>query len=111
MSRVGLLVLLGVLFVLSGGVVGQEGKKDDPKAKKDPPAKVKGFLPMNWGKIGLSDEQKQNIYKIQNKYGEEIDKLDAKIKELKATRDKEMKTVLTTDQKKKLEEILVGKDK
>jgi len=41
--------------------------------KDDPPVKVKGFLPMNWGKIGLSDDQKQEIYKIQAKYGGEID--------------------------------------
>jgi len=118
MSRVSLLFLCGAMFVLSGGLVGQEPKKDDPKvAKKDEPkkdepvGKAKGILPMNWKKIGLAEDQVQTIYKIQNKYGDEIDKLDAKIKELKATRDKEMKAVLSTDQKKKLEEILLGKDK
>jgi len=105
MSRVALSLLFASLLVLSGGLNGQEPKKDDP------PAKVKGFLPMNWKKIGLSEEQVQTIYKIQNKHNDEIDKLEAKIKELKATRDKELKTVLTADQKKRLEEILIGKDK
>ena len=40
-----------------------------------------------------------------------LDKLEAKIKEIKGTRDKEMKGVLSADQKKKLDEILTGKDK
>ena len=110
MPRLCLLALLGAMFVLSGGLVGQE-KKDDPKKKDDAPVKAKGMLPANWGKLGLTDEQKQSVYKIQGKYSEEIDKLDAKIKELKGTRDKEMKGVLTADQKKRLEEILTGKDK
>jgi Spy/CpxP family protein refolding chaperone len=101
------LMLACGLFLVSGGLVGQEKKKDD---KKDPPVKAKGMLPQYWGKLGLSDEQKQNIYKIQGKYNEEIDKLEAKIKDLKATRDKEARAVLTADQRKKLEEILLGKD-
>lgn len=105
MSRLALCLLFSTLFVLSGGLVGQEPKKDDP------PVKAKGVLPPNWKKIGLSDDQVQTIYKIQGKYNEEIDKLEAKIKELKGTKDKEMKAVLSADQKKKLEELLVGKDK
>ena len=68
MPRLCLLALLGAMFVLSGGLVGQEKKKDDPKKKDDSPVKAKGMLPPNWGKLGLSDEQKQKIYKIQNKY-------------------------------------------
>ena len=41
----------------------------------DAPTKVKGMLPQHWGKIGLDDKQKQEIYKIQAKYNEKIDKL------------------------------------
>jgi Spy/CpxP family protein refolding chaperone len=116
MTRLSVCVLLVGVASLSGTLAGQEPKKDEPKAKQDikkdePSAKVKGILPMNWGKIGLTDDQKQQIYRIQGKYNDEIDKLDAKIKELKATRDKEMKAVLTDDQKKRLEAILLGKDR
>src|SRR4051794_25998473 len=117
MFRVSACVLVGFLFVLSGGLVGQEkkqeSKKDEVKkdeVKKDE-GKAKGMLPANWKKLGLSDDQVQKIYKIQSKYGEEIDKLEAKIAELKATMDKERRAVLTADQKKRLEEILLGKDK
>lgn len=112
MSRVCVCVLLAGLFALSGGLAGQNPKKDDPKAKKDdPPVKLKGFLPANFGKLGLSEDQKQQVYKIHNKYDTEIDKLEAKIVELKAEKAKEAKAVLTADQKKRLEDILLGKDK
>lgn len=114
MIRLSMFALLGGVLVLSSGVVGQEarssGQDTKKEAKKDEP-KLKGFLPQNWGKIGLTDSQKQEIYKIQGKYGTEIDKLEAKIKELKGTRDKEMKAVLTAEQKKRLDDILTGKDK
>ena len=106
-------LLLTGLLALAGGVAGQDPAKDPPKEepkKTDPPMKLKGFLPMHWGKLGLSDDQKQTVYKIQAKYAAEIDKLEAKIKEIKASRDKEMKAVLTPEQRKRLEDILLGKD-
>lgn len=115
MVRASFLALFAALLVLSGGSVGQEAKKDDKKpteAKKDEPVgKAKGVLPPNWKKIGLTDAQVQDIYKIQGKYNDEIEKLQAKIAELKANRDKDMKAVLTADQKKRLDDILTGKDK
>jgi hypothetical protein len=102
MFRLCSLALLGGMFILAGGLVGQEPKKEDP------PTKVKGKLPSHWGKIGLTDAQKQTIYTIQGKYDPEIEKLEAKITELKATKDKEMKAVLNADQKKALEAALLG---
>jgi Spy/CpxP family protein refolding chaperone len=108
MFRTTLFALLGCLGVLYGGSLGQDPKKDDPK-KDD--VKAKGTLPQNWGKLGLTDDQKQQIYKVQTKYNSEIDKLEAQIKDLKGQRDKEMRAVLTPEQKKRLEEILIGKDK
>lgn len=107
MFRVAVCLLFGAMLTMSGGLIGQE-KKDDPK-KDD--VKAKGTLPQNWKKIGLTDDQVQQVYKIQNKYNDEIAKLESKIAELKGTMDKERKAVLTADQKKKLEEILLGKDK
>ena len=120
MFRVSSLALVVALVVLSGAdLVGQDAKKDEKKTdetkkvdKKDESAnKMKGVLPPNWKRIGLSEAQVQGVYKVQGKYNEEIDKLEAKIKELKLTRDKEMKALLTTDQKNRLDDILTGKDK
>ncbi|WP_439620345.1 hypothetical protein [Gemmata sp.] len=105
MPRFAPCLMFAALLALSGGIAGQEPKKDDP------PVRAKGVLPPNWKKIGLTEDQVQNIYKIQGKYNDEIDKLEAKIKDLRTTKEKEMRAVLSADQKKKLEEILVGKDK
>ena len=101
MFRVAVCALVGAMVLLAGGVVGQEAKKEEPKAK--------GFLPQNWAKIGLTDDQKQQVYKVQAKFGDEIEKLEAKIRDAKAARDKELFGLLTADQKKKLEEILKAK--
>jgi hypothetical protein len=109
MCRVCSLALFSALVVLSAGSFGQDKKdKADPK---DPATKVKGVLPPNWKKIGLTDVQVQDIYKIQAKYRDEISKLKAKISELESAQHKEEKAILTPEQKKRLEEILVGKDK
>ncbi len=118
MFRASLLALFAALVVLSGGLVGQDPKKDDKKPdttkvekKDDPTPKAKGQLPANWKKLGLTDDQVQRIYKVQNKYDDEIDKLQAKIDEMKASKLKDSKAILTAEQKKRLEEILIGKDK
>ena len=117
MYRAGFLALFTCLLVLSGGLVGQD-KKEDPKKdekktdkKEEPTAKLKGVLPANWKKLGLTDAQVQEVYKVQSKYNEDIAKLESKIKELKAAKEKDERAVLTSEQKKRLEEILIGKDK
>lgn len=110
--------LVGVSLVLSmTGVTGQEkgDKKDDKKAEvKEPAAKSKGQLPTYWGQLGLTDAQKQNVYKLQGKYNAEIDKLEVQIKEQKAKMSEERSKILTAEQKKRLEEIIkvkAGTDK
>lgn len=92
-------LILG-LFALTCGLSELSGqdKKDEPAAK------VKGQLPQGWGKIGLTDDQKQKVYKVQAKYNEQIDKLEAQIKELKEKRDQERYEVLTAEQKKRLKD-------
>lgn len=118
MLRSSLLALLVAVALVSAGSVAQDPKKDDPKAAKkddtgkaDPAVKLKGVLPQYWGKIGLTDEQKQEVYKIQAKHNAEIEKLEAKIREHRASRDKEMKALLTVDQKKALQDLILEKAK
>ena len=129
--------LLGLGLMLSvTGVTGQEkaAKKDDKKedvkkddakkddAKKDDakmPAKGKdgkdgtskgrGQLPTYWGQLGLTDLQKQNVYKIQGKHNEESDKLELQIKEMKVKMVEERGKILTPEQKSRLEDILKAK--
>jgi len=94
------------LVLLAGGLLQGQEKKDD---KKDTPTKIKGVLPANWGKLGLTDEQKQKVYKVQAEYKDKIADLDKQIKELKDKEKSEMAKVLSDEQKKRLNEILTGK--
>jgi Spy/CpxP family protein refolding chaperone len=64
--------------------------------------KAKGRLPANYGKIGLTDEQKQSIYDIMAKYKKESDDLDKKVRDLNTKRKSEIDMVLNEDQKKAL---------
>jgi hypothetical protein len=98
----GVCVLLAVALVVGTSLQGQE-KKDDT------PVKLKGVLPANWGKLGLSDEQKQKIYKIQGDFDTKTAGLEKQLKDLKAQEQSEMLKVLTDAQKARLKEILLEK--
>ena len=74
MVKFRLFILLAVIGMVSaGGVFSQEKKM----------RRLEGTLPKDWGKLGLSDDQKQKVYKAQAKYNEKIDKLKAEIKACK----------------------------
>jgi len=106
-----LAAFLIAVLLLTGGVVGQENpakKKEEPK-KEEPAGKAKGQLPQNWAKLGLTDEQRDKVYRVQNKYNDDIDKLELQIADLKKKRDKERLEVLTPEQKKRLEDIVKSK--
>ncbi len=97
---------LGLALALCTLAVAQDKKPDDKKP--DDPVKVTGHLPPNWAKIGLTADQKQEVYKINAKYAAKIEKLKAEIEALKADEDAERYKVLTEDQRKKLKEIKSG---
>jgi Spy/CpxP family protein refolding chaperone len=88
MSLVGL-VLLGLALAVGTGTSGEKGK-------------IKGILPAGWGKIGLSQEQKEKIYKIQADYKAKIKKLEDQVEELRAEMRAQERSVLTEEQKRKL---------
>lgn len=99
----GLPVLIALLFS-TGWLVSQE-------KKEDPPTKLKGMLPANWKKLGLTETQVQQVYKIQGDYRTKIDKLTQEITKLKADEKAELDKVLTPAQKDRLKEILIGGNK
>jgi len=74
--------------------------KKEPK-KKDT---FKPRLPNYYGKVGVSEKQRQKIYSLQRQYHEKIAPLEQQIAELEAKRDAEIEAVLTPAQKKLLEE-------
>jgi hypothetical protein len=101
MNKLRLIIcLVALVVVLVGGLQGQD--------KAEPP-KIKGTLPANWGKIGLSDEQKQQIYKLQADYSEKIITLEKQLKELRGKEKQALEAVLNDEQKKKLKEIILKK--
>ncbi len=95
--------LIGLLAIalLMGGWLHGEDTKDDKK--------IKGTLPANWGKLGLTDTQKQAVYKVQAEYKDKLADLEKQIKELKDKEKDEMYKVLNEDQKKRLRELTGGK--
>lgn len=99
-------VMLAVLMV---GVVVASGSFGDDKKEDKAPVKVKGTLPANWSKLGLSDEQKQKVYTAQSEFRGKIAELEAKIKELKKQEREELEKVLTDAQKGRLKELLLEK--
>jgi hypothetical protein len=88
--------------VLAGGLL----MADDTKKPDDP--KAHGFLPRDFKKLGLTDKQTQEIYKIEAKYKDKIADLQQQIDDLKAAERKDVDAVLTDDQKARLKELLLG---
>ncbi len=82
----------------------KEGKKD---GKKEPP-KLKGMLPPNFKKLGLTDKQVQTIYKLQADFKEKTDELKAKLDKLKKEERDKIEAVLSPEQMKRLKEIRSG---
>jgi hypothetical protein len=97
--------LLLVGMVWSGLLLGE-----DKKSAKEPII-VSKRLPTHYKDLGLSQKQKNQIYRIHGKYQTEIQELYDKIKELRAQEKVDCERVLTPAQKARLRELLVGTDK
>lgn len=97
-------LVTGLMALVVCGFAGaQEAKKTT--GKKDAAEKVTGRLPNNYGRLGLSDAQRQKIYGIQAKYQEQLEALTKQLEELRQRRDAEIEAVLTAEQKTKLQEL------
>ena len=92
-------LLVAVLLVSGAAATGQE-KKDAPKAK--------GTLPANFGKLGLSEEQKAKIHAISADYKAKLATLKVQEDELKAKQRKEFESVLTDAQVEQLRKLQTG---
>src|SRR5262252_388712 len=99
-------VALFLSFLAGGLLLDGSGSRaaDEPKQ----PAKFRGQLYAKWKELGLTDEQKQKIYKIQSEYRARIDELERKAKELRAEERVKAQDVLTPAQKARLKELLSG---
>src|ERR1700687_611272 len=89
---------VGIALLAAAALTGGWLLGDDPKKPDDPP-KVKGQLPAHFKKLGLSDKQIQDIYKIQSGYRDKIETLQQQIDDLKKAEHHEVEGVLTDEQK------------
>ena len=110
MKPLRMLALAMVLAILGQASAYQHKDKDKDKdaGKKKDPVRLKGYLPRNYKKLGLTDKQVQAIYKVQGGYKDRIEELQATIKKLKQEQDDKVEAVLTPEQLKRLKEIRSG---
>lgn len=102
-------LLLGGGSLASAQDKSKSSSKDDSKSSASS-RRERGQLPPNYRQLGLSDEQRQQIYKIQNDYADKIHDLEAQIEKMKTERNGKYTKVLTKAQRDRLEEIQKGKD-
>ena len=89
--------------LLAGGFLMGEDKKPD-----EPATKLKGKLPAHFKKLGLSDKQLQEIFKIEAGYADKIDALQKQLADMKKAEHNEIVNVLTDEQKAHLKELLTA---
>lgn len=75
---------------------------------QDTAPRFRGQLYAKWRQLGLTDEQKQQVYKIQAEYRSKIRELEQKIKQLRAEELTKATAVLTPAQKTRLRELASG---
>ena len=87
---------LALLVTLAGptALIGQE------KATK----KTKGRLPPYYAQV-VTEKQRAEIYTIQKKYNDQLDALEAQLKSVQEQRDTEIESLLSADQKEKLNKL------
>ena len=79
------------------------GPATKPTGKTAPPD-VTHRVPSGYSKLGLTDQQKEKLYKIQAEYYPKIQALEKQVDALREKREKEFESVLTAPQKRLLAE-------
>jgi hypothetical protein len=98
--------VLAVLLLAGGWLLGEDPKKADEGST---PAKVRTpALPAGWKQLKLDKEQRAKVTAIQIDYAKKIAALQKQIEELRKEEKAEMTAVLTDEQKKQLQAILLG---
>ncbi|VAX41208.1 hypothetical protein MNBD_PLANCTO02-336 [hydrothermal vent metagenome] len=109
-SKIATVMLAGGLLFglfLAPSLNAQKKKATKAATRKTATKKAKHShrLPRYFGKIGISAEQKGNIYKIQEKYHSKIDDLKKQLAALKKKEMSEIETTLSANQKSALKKL------
>ena len=84
----------------------QDGPKPAGTKAAEKSDQEKGRLPANYGKLGLTEAQKNSIYEVQKKYKSQLDDLEKQLDALKSKRDGEVEAVLSDAQRKILKDLV-----
>jgi hypothetical protein len=101
-------LLAGCAVVAAIGVLSSDSVNS--QEKKDVKLKHKGAIPQRWSKLGLSDKQKDEVYRLQDEHWNKLDPIREQIAILDAQLVKNRLGVLTEEQRKKLREMVAGKN-
>ncbi len=99
-------VLKSLVLLLCCSITGWSQDTAKPTTKgKAVEKKTTNRLPANYGKLGLTDAQRDKVYAINDKYESQLDALEDQLKALRAKRGTEVEAVLTAEQKKILKDV------
>lgn len=103
-------VVFGLLILVGANLRGQdetEPAANTPSAAKPEAAEEerRGPLPTYFGKIGVSDEQREKLYDVQEEYEARLEELRQQLKALVRERDAKLESLLTPGQKLRLKEL------
>ncbi|MCA9023888.1 MAG: hypothetical protein KDA86_01625 [Planctomycetaceae bacterium] len=98
---IGFAVMLGLAVVLPNLSPAQNDDTGSAETTKE----YRGPLPAHFGKLGMSDTQKEKVYSLQESYEEQLEKLRKQIEQIEQKRDAEIETLLTPGQKLRLQEL------
>ncbi|QGJ70944.1 Hypothetical protein PBC10988_26470 [Planctomycetales bacterium 10988] len=96
LTSVAMLGVLGMV-ILPGFTQEKETASPAMTAKDSKESSFRGRLPNYYSRV-VSHKQRQEIYRLQHEYHQQLAPLYAKIAALKAERDKKIEAVLTPDQ-------------
>ena len=94
-----------VAVLAAGGMLTWKAVAEDAPTKAVARKASRGPLPAQYGKLGLSDEAKDELYLIDDEYDAKIEVLAAEIKELQIERDTKMQEKLTEAQRAQLKTL------
>ncbi len=80
-------------------------KADSSASKTEAKKTRRRPLPAYYGKIGISDEQRETLNKIRDEYSAKIEPLRDQIRQLIQERDAKMEEILTPGQKLRMKEL------
>jgi hypothetical protein len=93
-----------VLLLLAGNSLSPAAGPASGEPASAKPARRKP-LPTYYGKIGVSDEQREKLYAVQDLYEVKLERLRKELKETVQERDQKLELLLTQSQQARLKEL------